>query len=50
MGAVFSVLDSCGGQSLNTPSEYIEYEMQRESRIINRDKRKRMDIMGNAMH
>jgi hypothetical protein len=49
MGAVFSVLDSCGPSSLNTPSSYIEYELERESRFVAVNKRKRMDVMGTAM-
>lgn len=50
MGAVFTVLDTCGTTSLNTPSDYIDYELARESRIIPQSKKKRMDIMGTAMY
>lgn len=33
MGAVVSVLDSCSSTAMNTPSDYIEYELARENRI-----------------
>jgi hypothetical protein len=48
MGAVFTALESCGGRTIASPSDYIEQELQRESRI--KQRRQKMDIMGSAMH
>ena len=50
MGAVFTMLDSCGSTNMNTPSDYIEYELLRDHRITSTQKKKRIDIMGTAMH
>lgn len=50
MGAVISVLDSCGSAApMSTPSDYIEYELARQQRIETMQKKKRLDIMGTAM-
>jgi len=33
MGAVFTMLDSCGTTAITSPSEFIDYELAREARI-----------------
>ncbi|CDW84028.1 UNKNOWN [Stylonychia lemnae] len=49
MGGIASVLDSCGGSQINTPSDFVEYENLRESRKLMVTKKKHMDIMGTAL-
>lgn len=49
MGGLVSVLDSCSGSQMNTPSDFVEYENLRESRKLMVTKKKHMDIMGTAL-
>jgi hypothetical protein len=48
MGAVVSMFDSCGPQG-NSPADFMDYEIERESRIKIHNKRRKMDVMGAAM-
>lgn len=48
MGAILSVLDSCG-PSIISPADYMDREFERETRIKAKHQRNRMDIMGSAM-
>lgn len=48
MGAVVSMFDSCGGQG-NSPADFMDYEIEKESRIKMTSKRRKMDVMGAAM-
>ena len=41
---------TCGSTAMNTPSDYIEYELARDNRIATLQKKKRIDIMGTAMN
>ena len=53
MGGLFSTLDACQGACTNgptTPGDFIEEEMKRQKRIKNKERKRKMDIMGTAMH
>ena len=48
MGAVVSLFDSCGVQG-NSPADYMDYEIEKESRVKMHTRRRKMDVMGTAM-
>jgi hypothetical protein len=46
MGKVLSVFESCSGNSVSTPVEYMDYQIERHSRMRKiKYKRGRVDIM-----
>ncbi len=49
MGAVVSMFDSCGGNAADTPAGYMDYELEKESRVKMHTRRRKMDVMGTAM-
>jgi hypothetical protein len=49
MGALITVFEACGGDNNGSnPAQYMDMEMERESRFKNGHK-KRVDVMGSAM-
>ena len=43
------MFDSCGPQAAATPASYMDYELERESRVKMHSRRRKMDVMGTAM-
>ncbi len=48
MGGVVSLFDSCGPAG-NSPAAYMDYELEKESRVKIHTRRRKMDVMGTAM-
>lgn len=48
MGGVLTIFDSCGAGA-NSPADFIEMEMEKESRVKIHNRRRKMDVMGTAM-
>jgi len=43
------MFDSCGANG-NSPADFMDYEIEKESRIKINNKRRKMDVMGAAMN